>query len=125
MGWSVPNLRRSASEEGSAVPKFLVQASYTSQGTTGLLKSSGSERRKAVEELVRSLGGSVESFYFTFGDEDAILIIDLPDYEAALSISLAVRASGMVQSKMTLLVPIDEVDRAISKHHAAYRPPGS
>jgi uncharacterized protein with GYD domain len=106
------------------MPKFLVQASYTVQGTTGLLKSSGSQRRKAVEELVGSLGGRLESFYFTFGDDDAILIIDLPDYESALSISLAVRASGMVQSKMTLLVPIDEVDAAIKKHHAAYRPPG-
>jgi uncharacterized protein with GYD domain len=107
------------------MPKFLVQASYTSQGTAGLLKSSGSERRKAVEELVGSLGGKLEEFYFTFGDDDAILIIDLPDYEAALSIGFAVRASGMVQSKTTLLASIEEVDRAVARHHAAYRPPGA
>lgn len=107
------------------MPKFLVQASYTPQGTTGLLKSSGSERRKAVEDLVGSLGGSVEAFYFTFGDDDAILIIDLPDYEAALSIGFAVRATGMVQSKTTLLAPIEDVDRAIKRHHAVYRPPGA
>lgn len=107
------------------MPKFLVQASYTSQGTTGLLKSSGSERRNAVEELVKSLGGSLEAFYFTFGDDDAILIIDLPDPAAALSIGFAVRASGMVQSKTTLLASIEEVDGAIRRHHAAYRPPGS
>lgn len=107
------------------MPKFLVQASYTAQGTTGLLKSSGSERRKAVEELVASLGGHLESFYFTFGGDDAILIIELPDPESALSIGLAVRASGMVQSKTTLLASIEEVDRAIERHHGAYRPPGS
>ena len=107
------------------MPKFLVQASYTAQGTSGLLKSSGSERREAVEELLASLGGRLESFYFTFGDDDAILIIDVPDDQTALSLSFAVRASGMVQSKMTLLASIDEVDAAIKRHHATYRPPGS
>ena len=107
------------------MPRFLVQASYTAQGTTGLLKSSGSERRRAVEELVGSLGGSVETFYFTFGDDDAILIIDLPDNEAALSIGFAVRASGMVQSKTTLLASLEEVDSAVKRHHTAYRPPGA
>lgn len=107
------------------MPKFLVQASYTSQGTIGLIKSSGSERRKAVEELVGSLGGSLEAFYFTFGGDDAILIIDLPDSQAALSIGFAVRASGMVKSKTTLLASIEDVDAAIKRHHATYRPPGS
>jgi uncharacterized protein with GYD domain len=107
------------------MPKFLVQASYTSEGTSGLLKSSGAARRAAVEELIGSMGGKLEAFYFTFGQDDAILIVDLPDNEAALSIGFAVRASGMVQSKTTLLASIDEVDRAVKRHHAAYRPPGA
>jgi uncharacterized protein with GYD domain len=105
------------------VAKFLVHASYTVEGTKGLLKSSASERRKAVEELLASLGGTLEAFYFTFGAEDAILIIDLPNAEAALSIGFAVRASGMVQSKTTILIPIDEVDRAI-KTPVHFTPPG-
>ncbi len=106
------------------MPKFLVHASYTTEGTKGLLKSSGSQRRKAVEELVASLGGKLESFYFTFGEEDAILIIDLPNIDDALSVGFAVRASGMVHSKTTVLIPIEEVDRAI-EHHVKYTFPGS
>jgi uncharacterized protein with GYD domain len=105
------------------MPKFLVHANYTSEGTKGLLKSSGSQRRKAVEELLASLGGRLEAFYFTLGEEDAVLIIDLPTTEAALSIGFAVRASGMVQSKTTVLIPIEEVDRAI-EHHVTFTPPG-
>lgn len=106
------------------MPKFLVHASYTPEGTKGFMKSGASGRRKAVEELLSSLGGKLEAFYFTFGEEDAILIIDLPDNEAALSVGFAVRASGMVQSKTTVLIPIEEVDRAV-KHSVQYRPPGA
>jgi uncharacterized protein with GYD domain len=106
------------------MPKFLVHASYTAEGTKGLMKSGGSARRKAVEELVESLGGKLEVFYFTFGEEDAVLIIDLPNSEAALAIGFAVRASGMIQSKTTVLIPIEEVDRA-TKQEVHWRPPGS
>jgi uncharacterized protein with GYD domain len=106
------------------MPKFLVHASYTTEGTKGLLKTSGSARRQAVEELVGSMGGKVEAFYFTFGGADAVLIIDLPDSEAMLSIGFAVRASGMVHSQTTMLIPIEEVDRAV-KREVHWRPPGS
>jgi uncharacterized protein with GYD domain len=105
------------------MPKFLVQAKYTAEGTSGLLKSSASQRRKAVEDLLTSLGGKLETFYFTFGSEDAVIIIDLPTAEAALSVALAVRASGMVQSTTIPLITIEEADRAI-EHHVAFRPPG-
>ncbi len=104
--------------------KFLVHASYTHEGTKGLLKSSASRRREAVEQLLASLGGKLEAFYFTFGEDDAVLIIDLPDAEAALAVGFAVRASGMVRSKTTVLVPIEEIDRAIERH-VKYVPPGA
>ncbi|MBV8067052.1 MAG: GYD domain-containing protein [Candidatus Eremiobacteraeota bacterium] len=106
------------------MPKFLVQASYTVEGTKGLLKSGGSSRRKAVEELLASVGGTMEAFYFTFGEDDAIVIMDVPSNETALSIAMTVRASGMVTSKMIPLVPIEEVDRA-TKRDVHFRPPGA
>ncbi len=106
------------------MPKFLVQATYTAEGAKGILKSGGSARRKAVEELLTSVGGKLEAFYFSFGDEDAILIIDLPDNEAALSLGMAVSASGAVRSRTTVLIPIEEVDRA-AKRQVHFRPPGT
>ena len=106
------------------MPKFLVQASYTVEGTRGLLKDGGSARRKAVEELLTSLGGALESFYFTFGGSDALLTIDVPSYETALAIAMTVRASGMVSSSMTALLPIEDVDRA-AKVPIHFKPPGT
>ena len=104
--------------------KFLVHASYTPEGTKGLLSGGAARRRQAVEELLESLGGKLEAFYFMFGEDDAVLIIDLPDAQSALAVGFAVRASGMVQSRTTVLVPVEEIDRAIERH-VKYTPPGA
>lgn len=106
------------------MPKFLVRVKYTPQGTSGVLKDGGSGRRKAVETLMSALGGSLEAFYFTFGEDDAILIIDVPNAETALAIAMTVRASGAIESGMTPLMPVEEVDRAIALR-VPFHPPGS
>jgi uncharacterized protein with GYD domain len=105
------------------MPKFLVEASYTVDGTRGLLKEGASARRQAVEDLLKPLGGKLDAFYFTFGASDAILIIDVPSNETALAIAMAVRASGMLNSRMIALLPIEEVDRA-ARVPIHFRPPG-
>jgi uncharacterized protein with GYD domain len=105
------------------MPKYLIHASYTAEGARGLLKSGGTARRKAVEELLAPLGGKLEAFYFTFGDEDAILIIDLPDQIAVSAIGLAVSASGSIRTRTTVLIPPEEVDEAV-KRPVRFHPPG-
>jgi uncharacterized protein with GYD domain len=106
------------------MPKFLVQVKYTSEGTKGVLKEGGSGRRQAVEAFMTAMGGTLDAFYFTLGEHDAILIVDLPDAESALAVAMSVRASGAIHSWMTPLIPLDEVDRAVALH-AQYRPPGA
>ena len=44
--------------------------------------------------MVKSVGGKLESFYFGFGDHDAIVIVDLPDDEAAAAVALIVNSAG-------------------------------
>jgi uncharacterized protein with GYD domain len=55
--------------------KYLLEASYTTEGLKGVLKDGGTKRRAAAEETVRGLGGKVEAFYFAFGDHDAYVIV--------------------------------------------------
>jgi uncharacterized protein with GYD domain len=109
--------------EEMAMAKYLVQATYTAEGARGLLKSGGTARREAIERLLTSLGGKLEAFYFTFGNEDAILIIDLPDHVAAMAVSMAVAASGTIRSRSTVLITAEEADRA-SKLEVHFHPPG-
>ena len=105
------------------MPKYMLQASYTSEGVKGLLKEGGTKRHAAAKALVESLGGKLESLYFAFGDQDAVSIVDLPDASAAAAASLALSASGLVRGRITVLLTPEELDRA-SKKSPSYTPPG-
>ena len=50
--------------------KYLFHGSYTVEGLKGLLKEGGTGRREATEQLAKSLGGTLEAYYFAFGDND-------------------------------------------------------
>jgi hypothetical protein len=47
--------------------KFLIQLAYSAEGAKGLRKDGGTKRVKVVSKAVESIGGKVESFYFSFG----------------------------------------------------------
>ena len=104
--------------------KYLVEASYLSEGINGLLKEGGTRRREAVDQLFHSLGGKVEAFYFVFGDRDVVIIGELPDNTTAAALALRVDASGVTTCKTTVLLTPQEIDAAVTKT-VTYRPPGS
>jgi uncharacterized protein with GYD domain len=106
------------------MPKYLIEASYTAEGVRGLMKDSASGRRAVVKDSVKSLGGKLESMYYSFGDHDALIILDLPDNVAAAALSAAVGATGMVRIKTTVLLTVEEVDKAVAKK-SKYKAPGS
>lgn len=103
--------------------KFMVQFSYTGEGLQGLMKEGGSMRKQATEQLIESLGGSVESYYFAFGEYDGFIIIDGLDNVEMAAGALIGGASGAVKTKTTVLLTPEEVDQAVKKQ-GDYRPPG-
>jgi len=103
--------------------KYLCQANYIGEGIKGLLKDGGSKRRAAVEQLAKSLGGTVEAFYYAFGDTDLYGIADFPDDATAAAFVLTVNASGTVTCKTTVLLTPEEIDEA-AKKSPVYSPPG-
>jgi uncharacterized protein with GYD domain len=106
------------------MPKFLIEASYTTEGVKGVQSAGGSARRDAVAALAQSAGGSLEAFYFGFGESDAYVVVDLPDNKAAAAVALAVNSSGAVSAKTRVLLTPEEVDAA-AQESVDYRPPGS
>ena len=105
------------------MPKYLVHGNYIGEGIKGLLKEGGSGRRAAIEKLVSSLDGSLESVYYAFGDTDIYLILDMPDNASMAALALVAGASGAVTVKTTVLMTPEEVDEA-AKKTPDYRPPG-
>ena len=106
------------------MPKYLVRASYTAEGLKGLQKDKASGRRAEATKVIESLGGKLECFYFAFGEDDAVMIYDLPDNVAAARASMAVNASGLVVSKTTPLLTVEEVDQAVGAPDIGFRGPG-
>ncbi|OIJ66432.1 GYD domain-containing protein [Streptomyces mangrovisoli] len=105
------------------MPKYLIQASYTPDGTQGLLKEGASGRRAAVEQVVAGLGGTVETMYFAFGEDDFICVLDFPDAVSMAAASLAVKASGALRTRATPLLSVEEIDEA-ARRQVGFRPPG-
>jgi uncharacterized protein with GYD domain len=105
------------------MPKYLFEASYTPEGTKGILKEGASGRRAAVEKAIAGLGGKLEAFYFAFGSSDAYVIADLPDNATAAAMALAVGQSGLASTKTVVLLTMEEADAA-TKKTVAYRGPG-
>jgi len=106
-----------------AMPKYLLQASYTAEGTKGLLKDGGSQRRAAAQEALKGVGGRLDAFYYAFGETDVFAIADVPDNVSAAALSLTVSASGAVNTKITVLPTPEEIDQAAQKT-VGYRSPG-
>ena len=104
--------------------KYLFQASYVGEGIKGLLTEGATSRVNHVNQLITGMGGSIEAFYFSFGEDDVVAIGEFPDHETAAAFSLAVNASGAVNIKTTVLMTPQEVDIA-AKKTVDYRPPGT
>ena len=103
--------------------KYLIQGNYVSEGVKGLLSEGGSSRREAVAKLVESVGGTLEGFYYAFGEADVYVIVDAPDNASVAAVSFAANATGTVKVKTTVLLTPEEVDEA-AKKAPDYRPPG-
>ena len=103
--------------------KYLFRTSYTKAGVEGLIREGGTGRREALRQTIEGLGGALESFYYAFGEDDLLLIADLPDDEAAAAFSMFVNAAGALTVSCSVLITPEAIDGSISKT-VAYRKPG-
>lgn len=106
------------------MPKYMLQASYTADGVKGLIKDTASGRKAAIKAVVEAVGGKLESTYYCFGKDDVVVIMDLPDNIAAISLVAAVGSSGLVHARTTPLLTVEEMDKGLAKK-VAYHGPGA
>jgi len=105
--------------------KYLLKVSYSAEGMKGVMKEGGTSRVTAIEKILDSAGGSLESFHFAFGADDVYVIAEVPDQATAMAVAAAVGSSGAISSYETVvLVEPSEIDAA-TKITVGYRPPGS
>ena len=106
------------------MPRYLIELSYTPEGRKGVLAKGGTARREVVEKMLAEVGGTVESFDFAFGANDAYVIVDAPDQVTVAGVMMKVGAAGAASCRTTVLLTPEEIDRA-AQVKASYTPPGS
>lgn len=103
--------------------KYLFYGSYTPEGYKGLLAEGGSVRIGVARQALQSAGGSLESFYYSNGEQDFYIIVNLPDDVSSTAITLAGNASGTFRIRAVTLLTPEEMDEAV-KMKIDFRPPG-
>ena len=94
---------------------YLIQASYSKQGISDLI-SNPQDRATIVQSVIEGLGGTMNSFFFAFGDYDAVLIAELPDNVTAAALAMAVGSTpGLSEYKTTVLMSSQEAIEAMQK----------
>ena len=106
------------------MPKFLIQGSYSPEGLKALVKDKASGRKAAVTQGLESVGGKLEAIYYALGEDDVYVLCDCPDHVTAAALSFAASSSGLVRTKTTMLMTVEEADRAISMG-VSYQAPGT
>ena len=83
------------------MPLFVTTGRYSAEAYHGLVNAPD-DRREAVSHLLEAGGAKLVDMYFTFGENDFLLISEAPSLEAIVSILMASAASGRVRSLKTV-----------------------
>jgi uncharacterized protein with GYD domain len=75
------------------MPKYLVRMRYSPGSWARMIYSHG-DRTKALRCMMEALGGSLDCFYWQFGIEDAVAIVELPDSISASALTAAATKTG-------------------------------
>lgn len=103
--------------------KYLFEATYVGEGIKGLMREGGTRRRDALVKALESVGGSLESFYYAFGDTDVLGVFEVPEQSDAAALALMINSTGTVRVRLRPLMEPEVIDAAAQKT-PAYRPPG-
>ena len=108
------------------VAKYLLLFSLTGEAIKRFVDKP-SDRAAVVGQLAQSVGGSLESYYWMFGQYDGAAVIALPDSHTAAAVSLAATSSGAFTRFETheLIEASDLAAVAERARGIAYQPPGA
>jgi len=95
--------------------KYAFLGGYTTETWARFMQNPG-DRIGPVRKAIESVGGKLETLYWTFGEDDFLGIVDLPDDVTAVASSVAVTSSGVFRNFRTIkLMTQDDLLKALDK----------
>ncbi len=103
---------------------YLIQLAYTAEAAKAMVKNP-QNREDTARAAMESLGGKAHSFFFAFGEYDAVIIAELPNNVAAAASALATASGGAISKFHTtpLLTTTESVEAMTLAQKAVYAPP--
>ena len=94
---------------------YMVQGTYTAKAWTAMAKNP-QDRSIPIREVAQKLGGRLIDVYYCFGEYDVVVLAELPDDNAALTIAIAGVSPGHLKAyKTTKLFSVEETMEAMRK----------
>ncbi len=81
--------------------KYAFFFSYTPEAWASMMKNP-TDRTAAARQVVEALGGTLESYYWMFGEYDGFAILDGPDSISSGAGSIAVASTGTLSKSVTV-----------------------
>ena len=108
------------------MPMYMYTASYSIDAIRTLVKNP-QDRTGAAQAAIEANAGSMIGAWMAFGEDDLIVIADMPDDESMAGVALAVSSTGaIVDGKTTKLLTLDQAVSGMQKENSvleAYAPP--
>jgi|TARA_Y100000758_G_scaffold138347_1_gene97886 uncharacterized protein with GYD domain len=104
----------------------MYQASYSGDAIKALVNNP-QDRTGAARAAIEANGGTMIGAWMAFGEDDLLVIADMPDDESMAGVALAISSTGaIVGGKTTKLLTLDQAVASMKKANAvlnAYQPP--
>lgn len=102
---------------------YLIQAAYTPEVLQAIVQNQ-QDRTNTVRAPIEALGGKIHNLFFSFGEYDAVLLLEMPNNVAAAGIAMAFAAGGACKTIKTtpLLTVAEGLEAAKQAASSGYQP---
>ncbi len=107
------------------MPVYLMRFSYTPETWSRMIQNP-EDRRDAARAYIEQVGGSLQGFWYGFGEYDGYAILEAPDNVSMAGVVLAIAGGGALASvDTTVLMSVEDTLEALKKSQGiSYRRPG-
>ena len=107
------------------MPQYMLQFAYTPD-TWAALTVEPQDRSEPVRALARKFDGRLIDLYYTMGEYDGVVILEMPDDASAMAFVLAATSPGHLRATRTtrLMLPEEAMQAMEKAKGIGYTAPG-
>jgi len=103
--------QRSTHRKEARMTTFFMFGKYSSEA----VKEIHPERTRKSLKIIKAMGGKVKGMYALLGDYDLVLIVECPDIDTIVKISIELHMMTGIHFSSLPAMPVDYFDALISK----------